>query len=139
MSSTPNDLDRALTTTAAYGASKSGLIGLHESMTYELGPPLGSSTGIKTLLVCPGQLRTSLFNGVNTPSSIFAPELEPSFVAQKIVRALECGRRGEIRMPFYGHFLPLFRSMPWPIVQVVRLVSGMDDAMSGHIQSSLRA
>jgi hypothetical protein len=102
-------------------------------MTYELGPPLGSSSGVKTLLVCPGQLKTSLFKGVKTPSSIFAPELEPSFVAQKIVRAVECGRCGEIQFPLYGHFLPLFRSLPWPVTQAARLASGMDEAMKSHI------
>lgn len=116
----------------AYGASKSGLIAMHESMTYELGPPLGGTSGIKTLLICPGQLRTPLFNGVSTPCSIFAPELEPSFVAGKIFRALECGRRGEIQLPLYGNFLPLFRSLPWPVTQAVRMISGMDEAMSTH-------
>ena len=93
---------------------------------------MGSSTGIKTLLVAPGQMRTTLFNGVNTPSSIFAPELEPSYVAQKIVRALKCGRRGELQLPLYGHFLPLVRATPWPITLFVRRMSGMDEAMDSH-------
>lgn len=116
----------------AYGAAKSGTIALHESLTYELSRTMGSSTGIKTLLVAPGQMRTTLFNGVNTPSSIFAPELEPSYVAQKIVRALKCGRRGELQLPLYGHFLPLFRATPWPITLFVRRISGMDEAMDSH-------
>ncbi|CDR44457.1 CYFA0S14e02894g1_1 [Cyberlindnera fabianii] len=118
----------------AYGAAKSGMIAFHESLSYELGPPLGNDTGVKTLLVCPGQLKTPMFKGVNTPSNILAPELEPSYVAQKIVRAIECGRRGEIQMPFYGHFLPLFRALPWPITQFARLLSGMDESMTtfGH-------
>ncbi len=119
---------------AAYGASKSALIALHESLTYELGPPLFSSTGIKTLLVCPGQLKTQMFKGVNTPSSILAPELDPQYVAQKVVRAVEYGRRGELKFPIYGNFLALFRSSPWPVTQFVRLISGMDESMKTYEQ-----
>jgi len=117
---------------AAYGASKSALIALHESLTYELGPPMFSRTGIKTLLVCPGQLKTEMFKGVNTPSSILAPELDPQYVAEKIVKAVEYGRRGELKFPIYGHFLALFRSSPWPVTQFVRLISGMDESMKTY-------
>lgn len=117
----------------AYGASKSGSIAFHESLTYELGPPLNLNTetysGVKTLLVCPGQLQTPMFAGVHTPSSILAPVLDPSWVAQKVVKSIERGARGEIKFPIYGNFLPLFRSIPWPITQVVRLMSGMDQSM----------
>lgn len=97
-----------------------------------MGPPLFSSTGVKTLLVCPGQLRTEMFKGVNTPSSILAPELNPQYVAQKIVKAVEYGRRGELKFPIYGNFLALFRSSPWPVTQCVRLISGMDESMKTY-------
>lgn len=114
---------------SAYGASKSGLIALHESVTYELGPPLINPHGVKTLLVCPGQMKTDLFHGVLTPSSLLAPELEPKYVAAKIVKALELGRRGEIRLPFYGNFLPVFRAAPWPLTELARYLSGMDNSV----------
>lgn len=114
---------------SAYGASKSGLIALHESLTYEIGPPSLNSTGIKTLLICPGQLKTPLFAGVKTPSSIFAPELDPKYVADQLISAVELGRRGEIRLPFYGNILPIFRALPWPIVEFVRGVTGIDKSM----------
>lgn len=119
---------------SAYGASKSGLIALHESLTYELGPPTFNTSGVKTLLICPGQLKTSLFEGVKTPHSLLAPELEPAYVAKQVVRALKLGKRGEIRMPFYGNFLPLFRSVPWPLVQVARYMSGIDQSMLGFAE-----
>lgn len=114
---------------SAYGASKSGLIALHESLTYELGPPSINPKGIKTLLICPGQLKTGMFTGVKTPSSLLAPELEPKYVADSVLSAIELGRRGEIKLPFYGNFLPLFRAVPWPIVEVARYYSGIDRSM----------
>ncbi|EMG47359.1 hypothetical protein G210_2322 [Candida maltosa Xu316] len=115
---------------SAYGASKSGLIALHESLTYELGPPSLNPHGIKTLLVCPGQLKTGMFQGVETPSTMFAPELDPKFVAAYVVNAIEQGRCGEIKLPLYGKFIPMFRAFPWPIVEITRKFSGIDQSMS---------
>lgn len=114
---------------SAYGASKSGLIALHESLTYELGPPSINPNGVKTLLICPGQLKTMMFSGVQTPSSLLAPELDPVYVAESVYSAVELGRRGEIRLPFYGNILPIFRAFPWPVVELVRSYSGMDKSM----------
>ncbi|CUM64143.1 uncharacterized protein PRCAT00001735001 [Priceomyces carsonii] len=114
---------------SAYGASKSGLIALHESLTYELGSPSFNTTGVKTLLICPGQLKTRLFQGVKTPSSFLAPELDPVYVASSVFSAVRFGRRGEIRLPFYGNFLPIFRALPWPIVELARRFSGIDRSM----------
>ena len=114
---------------SAYGASKSGLIALHESLTYELGSPSLNPQGIKTLLVCPGQLTTGMFQGVATPSTIFAPELDPAFVASSVVNAIELGRRGEIKLPLYGKVIPMFRALLWPIVEVTRRITGIDQSM----------
>lgn len=114
---------------SAYGASKAGLIALHESLTYELGSPSFNLTGVKTLLLCPGQLKTGMFNNVRTPSTIFAPELEPKYVASKLLTAMDLGRRGEIKLPMYGNFLPIFRAFPWRMVEVMRNVSGIDKSM----------
>ncbi|KAI5949612.1 hypothetical protein KGF54_005490 [Candida jiufengensis] len=115
---------------SAYGASKSGLIALHESLTYELGPPSLNPFGIKTLLICPGQLNTAMFKGVKTPAKLLAPELDPKFVAKCVISAIEQGKRGEIKLPYYGKFVPIFRAFPWPIVEVVRKFSGIDKSMN---------
>ena len=114
---------------SAYGASKSGLIALHESLTYELGSPTLNTTGVKTLLICPGQLKTHLFEGVRSPSTLFAPEMDPKDVARQVLKAVTYGCRGEIKLPFYGNFLPIFRSVPWPIVAMMRYISGIDTSM----------
>lgn len=114
---------------SAYGASKSGLIALHESLTYELGPPSFNISGVKTLLLCPGQLKTNMYRSVSTPSKLFAPELDPSYVSKKLIEAIELGRRGEIKLPFYGKFMPVFRAFPWPVVEFIRNISGIDQSM----------
>lgn len=109
----------------AYGASKSGLLAFHESLTYELGPPLLRLHGIKTLLVCPGQMETKMFLSVKTPQKTFA-KLDAVQVALKIMNALEHGKRGEMRLPLYAKFIPVFRASPWPIVEAMRVLSGID-------------
>lgn len=122
---------------SAYGASKSGLIALHELLTYELGPPFANVSGVKTLLVCPGQLQTPMFNGVKTPSNLFAPELDPQYVARRVVGAILLGMRGEMRLPMYGNFIPVFRALPWPIVEIARKLSGIDQSMFSFKQSKV--
>lgn len=115
---------------SVYGASKSGLIALHESLTYELGPPSLNPYGIKTLLVCPGQLQTGMFDYITTPSSLFAPELDPKYVAKSVLRAIELGKRGEIKLPAYSKILPVFRALPWPVTELARNISGIDRSIN---------
>lgn len=117
---------------SAYGASKAGLVALHELLTYELGPPSLCVTGVKTLLICPGKIKTSMFDGVYTHWWLLAPELEPKKVARSILEALQHGRRGEIKLPFYGNLLPVFRALPWPVAELARHFSGMDKSMRSY-------
>lgn len=122
---------------SAYGASKSGLIALHESLTYELGPPAFNISGVKTLLLCPGQLKTSMFQGVPTPSTILAPELEPKDVAREVYKAVKYGKRGEIKIPLYGNIIPLIRSIPWPMAEAFRYLSGIDQSMKKFVGNTV--
>lgn len=114
---------------SAYGASKSGLTVLHESLTYELGSPSFNTTGVKTLLVCPGQLKTKILDGIRTPSTILAPELEPKQVANEILKAVKLGKSGEMKLPFYGTFLPIFKYAPWPLVAISKYCPGTSNKM----------
>lgn len=111
---------------SAYGASKSGQFAFHESLTYEVGPPLLTPKGVKTLLVCPGQMQTSMFLNVETPLNILAPKLKIEKVAKKIIHSLEVGKRGEIRLPFYARLIPFTRAAPWGMNEITRLISGVD-------------
>jgi NAD(P)-dependent dehydrogenase (short-subunit alcohol dehydrogenase family) len=114
---------------SAYSASKAGLLALHEALSYELGPPLSPKSGIRMLLVTPGQINTGLFSGVKTPSKWLAPVLEPSYIATAVVDALKRGEVGELKLPFYVRFMPLMRVVPLRIAQLAREYSGMDKAM----------
>uniref|UniRef100_A0A060TBY7 ARAD1D38368p n=1 Tax=Blastobotrys adeninivorans TaxID=409370 RepID=A0A060TBY7_BLAAD len=109
---------------SAYGASKSALIALHESLTQEMAND--GHSGVRTLLVSPGQMNTTLFSAVSTPSRILAPVLTPEYVAGRIVGSLESGSRGELHLPMYGYFVPLVRAMPYPLAAVVRYLTGVD-------------
>ena len=119
----------------AYGASKSGLMAFHESLTYEMGCPLLSCSGIKTLLVAPGQLDTDLFLNVRTPQNMLAPKLSLEAVAAKIIRALETGEKGELRLPLYAKFVPFLRAAPSCAVGLFRFVSQMDNLAKQSVEA----
>ena len=117
---------------SVYGASKAGLIAMHESLTAELRAShiaSRSNRRVRTLLVCPGQMETVMFQGVKTPSSLLAPVLAPEEVARRIVEMLSKGREGTLFMPCYAHFIPLLRVFPERITEFARHLSGMDHAI----------
>ena len=86
---------------------------------------------IKTLLVTPGQMSTPLFDGVRTPSSFFAPELEPVDVAKEVIAAIDQGRGGELAMPLYSRWAAVYWVLPARLRKFLRAWSGMDKAMEG--------
>jgi hypothetical protein len=84
---------------------------------------------IKTILVAPGQLGTPLFESVQTPSNFLAPIVEPVELAKEIVRMIEIGESGNIRMPFYSQWAPVLLALPVGVQAIVRRWSGLDQAM----------
>ncbi|KAK9239758.1 hypothetical protein V1525DRAFT_454729 [Lipomyces kononenkoae] len=114
----------------AYAASKGGLLGLYESLTYEVGPNAEKDSGIRTILVATGQMATSLFEGVKSPHKFTAPVLDTSIVADRIMLALERGEQGRVTMPTYAKFMPLMRSMPRSWMTIMRYLSGVDRGMN---------
>ncbi|ANB14318.1 short-chain dehydrogenase/reductase [Sugiyamaella lignohabitans] len=112
-----------------YGASKAGLIALHESLTHELGPPNFPETGVRTLLVSPGQLKTSLFMDVRSPYVFIAPVLEPSRAARAVVEALEKGSRGELKLPLYVNGTTFLRTLPHQLATATRALTGIDSSI----------
>jgi hypothetical protein len=90
-------------TIGTYSTSKAALFSLHESLTAEL----GLSSPVKTTLVVAGQLYTPLFYGVETPSTFFAPVLEPLEIARQIVKNIETRKGGEIYAPWYVGYMYL--------------------------------
>ncbi|KAK0266406.1 hypothetical protein B0A54_04898 [Friedmanniomyces endolithicus] len=118
---------------ADYTASKAALIALHASLRAELASPTApeGAERIRTVLVTPGQLSTTLFAGVQTPSSFLGPVVEVMELAGEIVRMVDAGESGEISMPLYARYIEWLHVLPAGLQRVVRKLSGMDRAMEG--------
>ncbi|KAF2766498.1 NAD(P)-binding protein [Teratosphaeria nubilosa] len=116
-----------------YTASKAGLIAMHASLRAELTSPKAPNGAekIRTILVTPGQLSTSLFEGVQTPSSFFGPVVEPVELAREIVKMVDAGESGEISLPLYARYIDWLHVLPAGLAKIARWASGMDRAMEG--------
>ncbi|TKA81531.1 hypothetical protein B0A55_02987 [Friedmanniomyces simplex] len=126
---------------ADYTASKAALLALHASLRAELASPAApeGADRIRTVLVTPGQLSTTLFAGVQTPSSIMGPVVEVVELAREIVRMVDAGESGKISMPLYAWYIDWLHVLPVGIQKLVRRLSGMDRAMEGfHRRRDLR-
>jgi len=110
-----------------YAPTKAAATALHHALTAEL----EEYPFVKTLLVTPGQMSTPLFDGVRTPSSFFAPELEPVDVAKEVIAAIDQGRGGELAMPLYSRWAAVYWVLPASLRKFLRAWSGMDKAMEG--------
>lgn len=112
-----------------YTAAKAGLIALHRSLTAEL----RSQPNIKTVLVCPGQLTTPLFAGVDVGRirGFFGPVIEPVDVAKEVIKAIDSGSSCELAMPFYARYIDWMNVLPVGAQKIARWVSGLDEAMKG--------
>lgn len=108
----------------SYCASKGGLNTMHDSLAHEL----KQHDGVRTLLVTVGQMDSTMFNGVDTPSNFLAPILQTSEVALRVVEAVEQGRGGEFSMPLYASLIHLTKIIPMGVVDLVRKTFGMDKA-----------
>lgn len=114
-----------------YTAAKAGLIAMHASLRAELASstaPQGAED-VRTILVTPGQLSTTLFAGVETPSSFFGPVVEPVELAKEIVRMIDAGESGEISMPLYARWIEWMNVLPVSLQRLARRISGVDKAM----------
>jgi short-subunit dehydrogenase len=117
-----------------YTASKAAVSSLHHTLCNELRshPDRSIFATVKTLLVEPGQLDTQLFadkTSVPFYAHFFGPVLEAKDVAKEILRKIERGDGGEIRMPFYAKCMPLFPVLPGTVQLAFRWFSGIDRAM----------
>ncbi|RFU29101.1 hypothetical protein B7463_g7232, partial [Scytalidium lignicola] len=112
-----------------YSASKAAITALHKSISAEL----KSFLDIKTILVSPGQLSTPLFNGVRTPSSFFAPVIEPVDVAKEVIAAIDSGSSANLAMPLYARWVDWMNVMPVGVQTILRKLCGVDTAMKNFV------
>ena len=115
-----------------YSASKAGITAMHKSLVAELAP----YPDIKTILVSPGQMSTPLFNGVNTPSSFFAPVLEPVDIAKEVIAAIDAGSSAVLALPLYARWVDWMNVLPVGVQTIVRKITGIDSAMKNFVGRS---
>lgn len=108
----------------SYGASKGGIIAYHKSLSQRI-KRVGSGR-IKTLLVCPGKLRTEMFAHVETPSKVLAPDVDPAQLANQIVNAIGHNSTRTLNSPYYVNLVPFIKSLNWPYLRILKNLSGMD-------------
>ncbi|KAJ9614479.1 hypothetical protein H2200_002616 [Cladophialophora chaetospira] len=117
-----------------YSASKAAISSLHNTLYHELLTHSDHTifSRVKLLLVEPGMLSTQLFSDITSVpwyANFFGPVLEAKDVAKEIVKWVERGDGGVIRMPFYAKCVPLLSVVPGSVQRVVRWWSGIDTAI----------
>lgn len=111
-----------------YNASKAALSAVHRTVEAEL-QSSGADKKVKTILVETGQIATSLFESVKTPSGFFAPVIEPVEVAREIVSIVDSGNGGLIRLPSFAYFVDWYNILPKSVQRFARFLSGIDMAV----------
>jgi all-trans-retinol dehydrogenase (NAD+) len=89
---------------ADYSASKFAAVGFDEALRLELAQ---QKADIKTTLVCPYYSSTGMFDGVQTRFPWLLPILDPEYVANRTVKAIEKNRRRLIMPRFTYTSFPL--------------------------------
>ncbi|KAB5590520.1 Short-chain dehydrogenase/reductase family protein [Ceratobasidium theobromae] len=120
-----------------YCASKAALLGLHESLRYEL-DHVYNAPAVRTTLLCPGHVMTPLFSTVKFPSSwwyrFFAPSLAPHDVVKAMIAAMDEQESRTIFMPFYTHFVRLTGILPSWARDFCQWISQADYAMRDFVK-----
>jgi len=128
--------------TTDYNASKAALVSLHESLRYELDSRY-NAPGVRTTLVCPGHVLTTMFSSVdlgkNWLCKFFMPALPPYTIAKAVIAALDSQFSQEIYLPFYVNFAPYLRLLPSFARDSVQWASGANYAMMTNSTKSGRS
>ncbi|CCD23370.1 short-chain dehydrogenase/reductase NDAI_0B03360 [Naumovozyma dairenensis CBS 421] len=112
-----------------YGASKAGMIAVHKSLASSL-KNCKEGHKIRTLLVCTGKIKTTMFETVPTPSSILAPDIDPSELAKLIIHSIDNNLEHTLKEPYYVNLVPFFKMLDRPYIALLKRFSGMNQATS---------
>ena len=118
-----------------YSASKAALSSLHHTLSVEI-RNLGLGHRVKTILVEPGQINTSLFAGVETPNPFFAPVLDTREVCKAVTNLIDAGEGSVVRLPTYASWAAWYGIVPVSVQRVLRWASGIDVAMAKRNEGS---
>jgi len=95
-----------------YAASKAASMAFHEGLSSELAT-LYKAPRVRTLLVCQGYTRTSLFQGFHEGDPFLAYPLAPETVAEAIVEKVLRGEGGQVLLPrVVGKISSMIRGQP---------------------------
>jgi hypothetical protein len=75
---------------------------------------------MKTILVETSQVDTELFRGVKTPSNFFEPILDTREIAKEIIKLVDNGDGGLVKMPAYARFIEWYMVLPMGLQIVAR-------------------
>jgi len=117
-----------------YCASKFAAVGYADSLRVEL---KRQGSAIKTTLVCPYYINTGMFTGAKTRFSWLLPILEPDYVANKIVAAIQKNQQRLImpRFVLASYFVRLFPTWLFDsVMNTLGITKSMDEftGRAGH-------
>ncbi|KAL1854706.1 hypothetical protein Plec18170_004797 [Paecilomyces lecythidis] len=110
-----------------YAATKHALVGMQESLYYEM-QKMYKTPYVRTSIAMIGHTKTALFEefDVGLIGRFLGPLLEPSYVADQIVDALEAQETRIIQTPLMIHLLPGIKAFPSFVRDFLQALSGGD-------------
>lgn len=132
---------------ADYAASKFALVGLHESLRYEL-DKVYKAPKVRTTLLAPGFIQTPLFSrsGYNAPDSelktplpawlfkFLAPQLAPHDVVKRIIAVIDVHQSQDIFLPFFVNVARWAPVLPTWGRDLLQWAAGADYTMEGFVK-----
>lgn len=115
-----------------YVASKHALVGLHESLRFEL-DAIYKTPFVRTTLVTTGHLQeTSMFSGIqyNAFARFLAPPVSTAKVANAVIDALECQESRIVAIPWYAAWTPFLRVLPSFVRDGIQALLGANYSMT---------
>ncbi|KAI9686355.1 MAG: hypothetical protein M1822_003700 [Bathelium mastoideum] len=82
-----------------YAAAKAAALAFHEGLAAELATLHAKASAVRTVLVAPGYMRTSLFEGFHPGGGFVTYALQPETVAEAVVRQVWSGESGYVFLP----------------------------------------
>ncbi|PWN90179.1 NAD(P)-binding protein [Acaromyces ingoldii] len=114
-----------------YVASKHALLGLVESLHYEM-----KKSGVSFWLLVLGKLDTPLFAAARVPNfaELLAPTQDPEYVAKAVIDRLEALGNGKgglhyLHLPLYARFVALLKAMPTFVMSWSKWLTAADEAL----------
>ena len=111
---------------SAYTASKAALMAYHTSLSAEMRQIAPS---VKTILVAQGQLDTIMFREMKVRGWLqrfLGPVIGAQEVAMGIVKLLDQGKGGEVRLPVFARLIAWLFVLPVGLAKLLRDFSGVD-------------